>query len=169
QLEATVGRGRDLLLLVDAAGGQRRQRDDGDAAHTESLGVDDLAAHGDRIVEADLDRLCAWETYTPEDLEFIRAQAERLRAGDRAVLFCFGGNILEGGQGLMGYQDYMCSLAGNPALVRAILLPGLLVWFLVDSAGSLISGGGINVIGNLGFLILFGVPLVAEEQREGDL
>ena len=57
----------------------------------------------------------------------------------------------------------------DPALVRAILLPGLLVWFLVDSAGSLISGGGINVIGNLGFLILFGVPLVAEEQREGDL
>lgn len=70
--------------------------------------------------EADLDRLCEWRTYTAADLEFIRAQAERLRARDRAVLLCFGGNILEGGQGLMGYQDYMCSVAGNPALVRAI-------------------------------------------------
>lgn len=50
---------------------------------------------------------------------------------------------------------------GDPGLVRAILVPGLLVWFVIDSTGSLISGGGINVIGNVGFLVLFGVPLVA--------
>lgn len=55
--------------------------------------------------------------------------------------------------------------ARDPALVRAILLPGLLVWFLIDSTGSLISGGGINVIGNLGFLVLFGVPLLSEGRR----
>ncbi len=49
----------------------------------------------------------------------------------------------------------------DPALVRAILVPGLLVWFVVDSVGSVVSGGGINVLGNVGFLVGFGVPLWA--------
>ncbi len=70
--------------------------------------------------EADLDRLFAWDTYTQADLDFIRAQVDRLQSKNRAILLCFGGNILEGGQTLMGYQEYMCNVAANPALVGAL-------------------------------------------------
>ena len=38
-------------------------------------------------------------------------------------------------------------------------MTGLLVWFAVDSAGSVAAGAWANVIGNLGFLALLGVPL----------
>lgn len=53
----------------------------------------------------------------------------------------------------------------DPALVRALLLPGLVVWFLIDSTGSVVSGGGLNVVGNIGFLVLFGIPLLADRSR----
>lgn len=48
----------------------------------------------------------------------------------------------------------------DPGLVRTLLLPGLVVWFVVDGIGSVVSGGGLNVIGNLGFLVLFLPPLL---------
>jgi hypothetical protein len=53
----------------------------------------------------------------------------------------------------------------DPGLVGAILLPGLVVWFVVDSVGSVASGGGLNVVGNLGFMVMFGVPLFADRNR----
>lgn len=52
-------------------------------------------------------------------------------------------------------------LASDPRLVRAIVLPGVLVWFLVDSAFSLAAGGALNVAGNLVFLAAFAVPLLS--------
>ena len=71
--------------------------------------------------EADLDRLCDWDaTISRTELDFMRGMAERARATVRAVLLCFGGNIFEGGQFLMGYQDYMCAVAGDPPLVQAL-------------------------------------------------
>lgn len=53
----------------------------------------------------------------------------------------------------------------DPALVRSILLPGLTVWFVVDSLGSVVSGGALNVLGNVGFMVLFGVPLLLGPRR----
>jgi hypothetical protein len=53
----------------------------------------------------------------------------------------------------------------DPASARAILRPGLAVWFVVDSIGSVVSGGALNVVGNLGFVVLFGVPLVWAPRR----
>ncbi|MFN3201216.1 MAG: hypothetical protein ACE366_22640 [Bradymonadia bacterium] len=49
-------------------------------------------------------------------------------------------------------------------LARA-LLTGLAAWFVVDSAASLISGGGLNAVGNLGFLMLFGLPLMGPARK----
>jgi hypothetical protein len=53
----------------------------------------------------------------------------------------------------------------DPALVRAILVPGLVVWFVVDGIGSVVSGGALNVVGNMGFVVLFGIPLLATRSR----
>ncbi|MGF1665090.1 MAG: hypothetical protein ACFCVC_02345 [Acidimicrobiia bacterium] len=53
----------------------------------------------------------------------------------------------------------------DPGLVSAILVPGLVVWFVVDSVASVTSGGALNVVGNVGFLVMFGVPLLADRNR----
>ena len=50
----------------------------------------------------------------------MREQAVRQRQTGRAVLLCFGGNIFEGGQSLLGYQNYMYNLAAEPALIHAL-------------------------------------------------
>ncbi len=70
--------------------------------------------------EEDLDRLYSWPLMTQEEVHFIREQALRHRDGDRAVLLCFGGNVFESGQFLMGYQQYMYTMAADPVLVGAL-------------------------------------------------
>lgn len=49
-------------------------------------------------------------------------------------------------------------LPRDPTLVRQLILTGICAWFVVDSTGSVLSGGHWNVLGNLGFLLLFVVP-----------
>jgi len=68
---------------------------------------------------ADLDRLFDWPLMDDQEIAFIRRQAERARATGRAVLACFGGNILEMGQALFGYEEFMLRIAAEPALVEA--------------------------------------------------
>lgn len=48
--------------------------------------------------------------------------------------------------------------ARDPGLARSMILLSLGAWFVVDSTGSVLSGGHWNVLGNLGFLLLFAVP-----------
>lgn len=74
----------------------------------------------DAKTEADLDRLFSWPACTRADIDFMKAQARACRDTGKAVLLCFGGNIFEGGQSLMGYQDYMFNMAAEPALVHAV-------------------------------------------------
>lgn len=49
-------------------------------------------------------------------------------------------------------------LPREPTLVRQLILTGICAWFVVDSTGSVLSGGHWNALGNLGFLLLFVVP-----------
>jgi hypothetical protein len=53
----------------------------------------------------------------------------------------------------------------DPGLVRAVLVPGLAVWFVIDGIGSVVSGGALNVVGNIGFMVMFGIPLLATRGR----
>jgi hypothetical protein len=46
----------------------------------------------------------------------------------------------------------------DPALARKIILVSLGAWFLVDSTGSIVSGGHWNVLGNVLFLLAFAIP-----------
>lgn len=46
----------------------------------------------------------------------------------------------------------------QPALLRRLIMSTMAVWFVIDSAASIASGGWLNVIGNLGFLALFILP-----------
>lgn len=47
----------------------------------------------------------------------------------------------------------------NAELARTIIMTGITLWFLIDSAGSIIAGAPLNVLFNLGFVALFYLPL----------
>jgi hypothetical protein len=46
----------------------------------------------------------------------------------------------------------------RPTLLKRLILTTMAIWFVIDSAGSIASGGWLNVVGNLGFLALFVLP-----------
>ena len=55
-------------------------------------------------------------------LHKLRAEARRLyEETDYAILGSFGGALLEGGQGLRGWDQFMLDLAGNRAFAEALL------------------------------------------------
>ena len=68
--------------------------------------------------EADIDKISVSEI-SDEELVFIQAEAKHLfETTDKAVLLCFGGNILEAGQLNWGYENFFTKMALNPDLVH---------------------------------------------------
>jgi uroporphyrinogen decarboxylase len=60
-----------------------------------------------------------WPVMTAEEAAFIRAQAAHWRrTTDYAALACFGGNILENGNFLFGFAEFMMRLAADRDLVE---------------------------------------------------
>lgn len=71
----------------------------------------------ERPTERDIDAL-AWDDIADDDLEFVVAQARRVREqSDRASLVIFGGNVLESGNMAFGFQNMMYQLAADPKIV----------------------------------------------------
>ncbi len=63
-----------------------------------------------------------WPLVSPEEIAFLRRQAEHWRReSDCALLLGFGGNVLEAGNGDFGFQRFMERLAGEPLLMEAYL------------------------------------------------
>lgn len=52
----------------------------------------------------------------------------------------------------------------DPAIGRKIILNFVLIWFVVDGLGSVLSGAAFNVVLNSGLLALMILPLVWEKQ-----
>lgn len=50
--------------------------------------------------------------------------------------------------------------AADPSAGKKIILPGILVWFAVDSLGSILAGAWFNVVMNGIFLAMFAVPIL---------
>ena len=53
----------------------------------------------------------------------------------------------------------------DPAVGRRIVLSGILTWFLIDSAGSVVAGAPFNVVMNLSFLVLFALPVASPMEQ----
>lgn len=71
------------------------------------------------------------------------------------------------GGALTGWGWMIWLLAGEamdrqPGLVRAIIRQSLLLWFAVDSTGSVLAGAPLNVLANGAFLALFLVPTLLQ-------
>ena len=71
---------------------------------------------------ADVDRLFDPQPVKPGDLVGLRERAKWLYENtDYAIMLGFGGNILEGGQGLFGWERFMTEIALNTELVEYTL------------------------------------------------
>jgi len=74
------------------------------------------------------------------------------------LLSAIAGGVMAG-WGVMSYLVATELLPREPALARRFVLAGIFTWFAVDSSMSVAAGAPLNVIGNLGFLLLFVVPV----------
>ena len=71
---------------------------------------------------ADVDRLFDMEPVKREDLRQVKERAKWLYENtDYAIMFGFGGNILEGGQNAFGWERFMTEVALNTELVEYAL------------------------------------------------
>jgi hypothetical protein len=84
--------------------------------------------------------------------------AETGAARDTRLLFAIAGGVMAGWAWLI-WQLAGRAMERDPTLVRGLVRQSLLVWFSLDSAGSLLAGVPLNVLGNLVFLALFLVPM----------
>lgn len=70
----------------------------------------------------DIERLWPLKLPSKEQLQLLRASARYLRENtDKAITLPFGGKILEGGQGLRGWEQFMMDLALGEPLLDALL------------------------------------------------
>lgn len=49
--------------------------------------------------------------------------------------------------------------AREPAAVKTIIMTGITFWFVTDSTASILAGAAVNAVLNIGFLLLFALPL----------
>ncbi len=69
---------------------------------------------------AELEKRFSRPGVSEREIAFLKKQLDKVSGSKRAVLYCFGGNIFEGGHGLMGYAAYMYNVAANPKLIEAL-------------------------------------------------
>ena len=86
----------------------------------------------------------------------------RFAAETRAVNAVAGGVMV--GWGTLMYL--LASLRSGPGTAATPVLLGVLAWFVVDSAGSLLAGMVGNVVLNVGFLALLVPPLLGLRRSE---
>jgi hypothetical protein len=84
-------------------------------------------------------------------------QPATFTASDRQLSAVLGGVLC--GWALLLYQLARPEIF-NESIRRQMLL-SVVVWFVLDSGGSIFAGLPLNAVGNLGFLLLLLVPLTA--------
>lgn len=86
--------------------------------------------------------------------------AQSLAAPETRLLAAIDGGVLAG-WGVMIWLVSARLYPREPALARLLILAGIGCWFVVDSAGSIAAGAPLNAVLNIGFVLLFAVPLLA--------
>lgn len=84
--------------------------------------------------------------------------AEGLPSAEMRLLCAITGGLLVG-WGAMIWLVATRLYPREPTLARSIILTSVVAWFVVDSLGSAAAGAALNVALNVGFLLLFVLPL----------
>ncbi len=82
-------------------------------------------------------------------------RAAHCRRGDTGAI---GGGVMTG-WGIMLWMLATRLYPREPALARQLIVTSIVAWFIVDSAGSILSGAPLNALFNVSFLLIFCVPL----------
>lgn len=94
------------------------------------------------------------------DLAVLPVDGGQSIAGQETrLLLAIAGGLLAG-WGAMLWLIASHVYAPNPALGGRLILSGIAVWFVVDSAGSVLVGAWFNMVLNAGFLALFAGPIL---------
>lgn len=89
--------------------------------------------------------------------------ADRLDSAAVRLMTAISGGLLVG-LGVMIWQVVCDVYARDAETGGRIILRGVLAWFVIDSAGSVLAGAAFNVVMNSGFLALFLLPLLLARQ-----
>ena len=79
-------------------------------------------------------------------------------AEETRLINAIGGGVMVG-WGLMLWMLSTQLFPKEPAIAGNIIMTSIITWFVVDSAGSVLAGAPLNVLGNTSFLLIFCVPL----------
>ncbi len=90
-------------------------------------------------------------------------EADRLDSAAARLMTAISGGLLTG-LSVMTWQVVRDVYARDAETGGRIILRGVLAWFVIDSAGSVLAGAAFNVVMNSGFLALFLVPLLLARQ-----
>lgn len=74
------------------------------------------------------------------------------------LIFAISGGVMVG-WGVMLWLIATRLYPREPQLARSMILWSVGVWFVVDSAASIVAGAPLNALLNTSFLLMFGLPL----------
>ena len=84
--------------------------------------------------------------------------AQSLGGTDVRLLSAICGGLLAG-LGVMMWLVATEVFARDPVLGRSMILKSIFTWFVIDSSMSFAAGAPLNVVGNIGFLLIFVLPV----------
>lgn len=74
------------------------------------------------------------------------------------LVFAISGGVMVG-WGIMLWLIATRLYPREPQLARSMILVSVGIWFVVDSAASIVAGAPLNALLNTSFLLMFGLPL----------
>ena len=101
------------------------------------------------------------------ELVIPQLNGESMSASSIRLLAAISGGVLTG-WGLMIWLVASEILANHPILARRLILPSIVTWFIIDSSMSVAAGAPLNAFLNLGFLLMFTLPILGSESARAE-
>ena len=83
---------------------------------------------------------------------------QSVAAEETRLISAIGGGVMVG-WGVMLWMVSTQLYPKEPVLAGKIIMTSIVVWFVIDSAGSVLAGAPLNALGNVSFLLIFCLPL----------
>ena len=90
---------------------------------------------------------------------------QSVAAEETRLINAIGGGVMVG-WGVMLWMVSTQLYPKEPVLAGKIIMSSIIVWFVIDSTGSVLAGAPLNALGNVSFLLIFCLPLWLA--RKGD-
>lgn len=84
--------------------------------------------------------------------------AQSLSGSEARILCAIGGGVMAGWGALLWLVSAKL-YPREPELARAMILASVATWFVIDGVASVLAGAPLNAALNIGFLLLFALPL----------